>query len=88
MMSFYIRFFLTYLPFLGVKGTLGLHLLVRYHPTCNSNIFSAQCISILCVSFSPASWLFFSSLCVVLSPDPFSGTGVVSCQAAGGGSCV
>ncbi|XP_017588473.1 PREDICTED: fatty acid desaturase 1 [Corvus brachyrhynchos] len=30
MMSFYIRFFLTYLPFLGVKGTLGLHLLVRF----------------------------------------------------------
>ncbi|XP_039922336.1 acyl-CoA (8-3)-desaturase isoform X1 [Hirundo rustica] len=30
MLSFYIRFFLTYLPFLGVKGTLGLHLLVRF----------------------------------------------------------
>uniref|UniRef100_A0A8D0F713 Cytochrome b5 heme-binding domain-containing protein n=1 Tax=Strix occidentalis caurina TaxID=311401 RepID=A0A8D0F713_STROC len=29
MMSFYIRFFLTYLPLLGVKGILGLHLLVR-----------------------------------------------------------
>uniref|UniRef100_A0A8D2QE10 Fatty acid desaturase 1 n=1 Tax=Zonotrichia albicollis TaxID=44394 RepID=A0A8D2QE10_ZONAL len=30
MLSFYIRFYLTYLPFLGVKGTLGLHLLVRF----------------------------------------------------------
>lgn len=74
MLSFYIRFFLTYFPFLGVKGTLGLHLLVRYHPAHNSNIFSAQFVSILCVSFSPAPWLFFSSL-PVLSPDPFSGTG-------------
>lgn len=83
MLSFYIRFFLTYLPFLGVKGTLGLHLLVRYLPTYNSNIFSAQFVSILCVSFSPGPWLFFSSLPLLLSSDPFSGTGVVSCQAAG-----
>ncbi|KAM6358917.1 acyl-CoA (8-3)-desaturase-like isoform 3-T3 [Alca torda] len=30
MLSFYIRFFLTYLPLLGVMGILGLHLLVRF----------------------------------------------------------
>lgn len=30
MLTFYIRFFLTYLPLLGVKGILGLHLLVRF----------------------------------------------------------
>ncbi|XP_053924238.1 acyl-CoA (8-3)-desaturase [Cuculus canorus] len=30
MLTFYIRFFLTYLPLLGVKGVLGLHLLVRF----------------------------------------------------------
>uniref|UniRef100_A0A8C4XSZ0 Cytochrome b5 heme-binding domain-containing protein n=1 Tax=Falco tinnunculus TaxID=100819 RepID=A0A8C4XSZ0_FALTI len=30
MLSFYIRFFLTYLPLMGVKGILGLHLLVRF----------------------------------------------------------
>ncbi|NXU15762.1 FADS1 desaturase, partial [Pardalotus punctatus] len=29
MLSFYIRFYLTYLPFLGVKGTLGLHLFIE-----------------------------------------------------------
>lgn len=38
MLTFYIRFFLTYLPLLGVKGILGLHLLVRYHSTYNSSI--------------------------------------------------
>lgn len=73
MLSFYIRFFLTYFPFLGVKGTLGLHLLVRYHPTHNSNIFSAHFVSIMCVSFSPV--IFHHSLPVLLSPNPFSGTG-------------
>lgn len=58
MLTFYIRFFLTYFPLLGVKGILGLHLLVRYHSTSNSFIFFIWFILILCVSFSSASCLF------------------------------
>lgn len=66
MLSFYIRFYLTYLPFLGVKGTLGLHLLVRYHPTDNSNVFSAWFVSILRVFFSPLV-IFLIAPCFSLS---------------------
>lgn len=79
MLSFYIRFFLTYLPFLGVKGTLGLHLLVRYHPVYYSNIFSAWFVSILCVSFlQPPGYfshhsLFFSLLILSVGQGWFLG---------------
>lgn len=75
MLTFYIRFFLTYLPLLGVKGILGLHLLVRYHSTSNSFISS---------TWFPSWQLFFSLLvifsicCLFFCPlIPFSETEVV-----------